>query len=188
MMPQVSKREQLISTSMTLFYENGFHATGIDKILDRAGVSKKTLYQHFRSKDELIYAALRHYDSVFRNRFMKDIEASGETAIERLHGIFDTAERYFKKDVFFGCLCSNAIAEYSAKDSVVRDIANQCATLVKEYFAQLAEEARLKNPEKLADELYLLLRGAVMTAQVSQSHKQAKIAKNIALKLIEDAR
>ena len=58
-MPASSRREHLIDTAIELFAKHGFHATGIDMILARAGVSKKTLYRHFRSKEELILAALR---------------------------------------------------------------------------------------------------------------------------------
>ncbi|MCO1692374.1 helix-turn-helix transcriptional regulator, partial [Pseudomonas aeruginosa] len=52
------KREQLLSTAVDLFYREGYHATGIDRILAESGVAKMTLYKHFRSKDELIMAAL----------------------------------------------------------------------------------------------------------------------------------
>ena len=54
-----SKRDQLIDTALTLFYRDGFHATGIDRILAESGVAKMTLYKHFKSKDELIEAALQ---------------------------------------------------------------------------------------------------------------------------------
>ncbi len=59
---RASKREQLIQTAVTLFAQNGIHATGIDTIVEQSGVTKKTLYAHFRSKEELVLAALRHYD------------------------------------------------------------------------------------------------------------------------------
>ena len=54
-----SKREQLIRTTVDLFAKNGIHATGIDTIVKQSGVTKKTLYTHFRSKEELVLAALR---------------------------------------------------------------------------------------------------------------------------------
>ena len=56
------RREHLLDTALSLFRTGGFHATGIDKILAKAGVAKMTLYNHFRSKDELILAALRRRD------------------------------------------------------------------------------------------------------------------------------
>ncbi len=56
------RREELVQTAVRLFRKNGYHATGIDRILAEAGVAKMTLYKHFRSKDELILGALRRWD------------------------------------------------------------------------------------------------------------------------------
>ncbi len=59
------RSEHLVNVALRLFYTNGFHATGIDGILDEAGVAKMTLYKHFRSKDQLILAALKKRDEMF---------------------------------------------------------------------------------------------------------------------------
>jgi AcrR family transcriptional regulator len=67
----ISKREQLIRTAQKQFARNGFHAVGIDAILQGSGVARRTLYNHFRTKDELILAVLRYYDKNFRNRMMR---------------------------------------------------------------------------------------------------------------------
>jgi len=89
-----TKREQLIETAARLFARNGFHATGIDTILAEAGIAKKTLYNHFRTKDELILAALRKHDGEFRNNFMKSVEELAETPEARLLAIFDVAKAW----------------------------------------------------------------------------------------------
>lgn len=62
------KRAQLIETATHLFNHLGVHATGIDRIAAEAGVTKRTLYKHFRTKEELVLAVLRDYDGVFRNK------------------------------------------------------------------------------------------------------------------------
>ncbi|MFB3114561.1 MAG: TetR/AcrR family transcriptional regulator, partial [Nitrospirales bacterium] len=72
-LPKLSKRDQLIQTAVKLFAKNGFHATGVDTIAAESGVTKRTLYAHFRSKDELVLAALRQYDGVFRIQFMRRV-------------------------------------------------------------------------------------------------------------------
>jgi AcrR family transcriptional regulator len=69
-MGKLTPREHIINTAIELFREYGYHATGVDRIINEAGVSKKTLYTHFRSKEELLITALRHYDGVSRNNFM----------------------------------------------------------------------------------------------------------------------
>ncbi|MEE8533082.1 MAG: helix-turn-helix domain-containing protein, partial [Alphaproteobacteria bacterium] len=59
-----SRRDHLVDTALALFCRDGFHATGIDRILAESGVAKMTLYKHFKSKDELILAALRRRDEL----------------------------------------------------------------------------------------------------------------------------
>jgi len=184
-MPKRSRRDHLINTAITLFCEHGYHATGIDKLLDTAGVSKKTMYQHFRSKEELIYAALSQYDSIFRNNFMKAVESSASTPKQKLIAVFDVAEQWFSDNKFFGCMFINAIGEYSEQDTPIRNISKQFKQHMWDYVMKLAEEADAPNPKELADQLCLLLEGAIVTAQVSQKPNAAKTAKNIAKNLIE---
>ena len=107
------KRQDLIDTAIALFGEHGFHGTGIDWIAREAGVSKKTMYQHFRSKEELIVAALRHHDGLFRKHFMNSVEGAADTPYERLLAIFDVAHDWFSQNNFYGCMFINAIGEYS---------------------------------------------------------------------------
>ena len=118
-MPKQSRREHLIDTAITLFCEHGYHATGIDRILDTAGVSKKTMYLYFRSKEELIYAALQQYDSVFRNNFMRAVEEQGSSPKDKLLAIFDVAGAWFNENNFFGCMFINAVGEYSESESPI---------------------------------------------------------------------
>ena len=184
-MPRQSRREHLIDTAITLFCEHGYHATGIDRILDTAGVSKKTMYLYFRSKEELIYAALQQYDSVFRNNFMKAVEEQGSSPKDKLLAIFDVAGAWFNENNFFGCMFINAVGEYSETKSPIREISRQFKQQMRSYVAKLAEEAKIENHILLADELCLLLEGAIVTAQVSQSPTAALTAKKIAQKLIE---
>ncbi len=179
-MPRPSRRDHLIETAITLFCEHGYHATGIDRILETARVSKKTMYQHFRSKEELIYAALRQYDGVFRNNFMKAVEGAGETPKEKLLGIFDVAEAWFGENNFFGCMYINAIGEYSEKDSPVREISKQFKQQMWDYVANLVKEAGVSDYRELTDELCLLLEGSIVTAQVSQNPRAARTARKIA--------
>jgi len=186
-MPLSSRRDHLIETAITLFCEQGYHATGIDRLLETAGVSKKTMYQHFRSKEELIYAALRQHDSVYRNQFMQAVENSGETPKEKLLAIFDIAENSFKGDQFHGCMFINAVGEYSEEGSPVREICKQFKQLIWRYIADLTQQSGAAHPEELADEICLLLDGAIVTAQVSQKPQAASTAKKIAQTLIDKA-
>ncbi|MEL6820757.1 MAG: TetR/AcrR family transcriptional regulator [Calditrichota bacterium] len=171
--------------AIELFGEHGFHATGIDMLLQEAGVSKKTMYRYFRSKEELIYAALKKKDGIFRNDFMKAVEAAGDTPKEKLMAIFDVAEEWFREDTFFGCMFVSAIAEYSSNDSPIRDICKQFKKQMWEYIYDLAKQAGAIHAKELADELALLLDGATSIAQVSQKPQAAVTAKKVAKMLIE---
>ena len=182
-----SKREQLIQTGAKLFAKNGFHATGVDTIAEKAGVTKKTLYAHFRSKDELVLAALHHYDGLFRNEFMRRVEAAGRTPRARLLAVFDVAEHWFGQNNFYGCMFINAIGEYSESDTSIRQVCKEYKRLMKGYIRELCEQVGGPNPQKLAEEIALLFEGATVTAQVSQNPKIAQIAKRAAKTLIDRA-
>ena len=186
-LPKRSKRDQLIQTAVKLFAKNGIHATGVDAIVEHSGVTKKTLYAHFRTKEELVLAVLRHYDALARNEFMRKVESAGTKPRARLLGIFDVAEQWFQESNFYGCLFINTIGEYSGKNTPVRQICKEYKKLVKGYIHSLCEQAGAHNPQELAEELALLLEGATVTAQVSQNPKTAKIAKRAARALIDNA-
>lgn len=183
-----SKREQLIETAGRLFAKNGFHATGIDSILAESGIAKKTLYNHFRTKDELILAVLRQHDGEFRNHFMKSVEETTDTPEDRLLAIFDVAKIWFSDNHFYGCMFINAIGEYSEEGTAIREVCKEFKRLMHSYMKNLAEEAGFGESENLADELALLLEGSIVTAQVSEHNEQAAIiAKRIAKTLIKNA-
>ena len=182
-----SKREQLIQAALELFGKHGIHATGIDTIVERSGVTKKTLYSHFRSKEELVLAVLRQYDGMARNEFMRRVGSGGKTPKARLLAIFDFAECWFQQSNFYGCLFINTIGEYSDNDTPIRQVCKDYKKLVKDYILSLCEQVGTSYPKELAEELALLLEGATVTAQVSQNPKTAKIAKRAAKALIEKA-
>jgi len=184
-----AKREKLIETALELFAKNGFHATGIDMILAKAGVAKKTLYTHFRTKDELILAVLRQHDGAFRNHFMKNVEALADTPAERLLAVFDVAEAWFSQSNFYGCMFINAVGEYSEEGTAIREVCKEFKRLMQSYMKSLAEQAGIKEADELASELAMLLEGSIVTAQVSeQSEKAAKTAKRVAQSLITEAK
>ena len=182
-----TKREQLIKTTLELFAKNGIHATGINTIEEQSGVTKKTLYAHFRSKEELVLAALQHYDGFFRNDFMRRVEKRGKTPKARLLAIFDVAHQWFQQNNFYGCLFINTIGEFSDKDTSIRHICIEYKRLMKVYFQELCQQAGASDPQGLAEELNMLFEGSTVIAQVSQNPKTAEIAKRAAKVLISRA-
>ena len=182
-----TKRDHLIDTALELFSRDGFHATGIDKILSESGVAKMTLYNHFKSKDELILAVLRRRDETFRNWFMRTVEASAEAPRDRLLAIFDALEQWISQEGFCGCTFINATAEFGAHGEAIRGCCAEHKRLVLDYLEELATAAGAQNPAALAFDLSLLAEGAIVTAQVMGSKDAARKAKRAAEILIVDA-
>ncbi|EGG99528.1 Transcriptional regulator2C TetR family [gamma proteobacterium IMCC2047] len=185
--PPPSKREQLIHTALTLFSRYGFHATGIDLIAKESGVTKRTLYAHFGSKDELVVATLRHLDEQLRSYFLKHTNSTCEDPKQRLLSVFDAAGFWFSEDNFFGCTFINAIGEYAESNDSIRQVCSEYKRLSREWIKGLCEQAGAPNPQQLSDELSLILEGAIVTAQVSPQLDAAAIAKRAATALVEQA-
>ena len=163
----MSPRERLIETAAELFYRHGCHAIGIDTILARAGVAKMTLYRHFRSKDELVLAALRRMDERFRNDFMAAVERRAATPAGRLDALFDVVRDWVRGKDFFGCPFINVTAEFAAQDDPVHAAAAEHKRLALDFIERLAAEAGAADPRALARALTVLLEGCTVLAQVT---------------------
>ena len=116
-----SKRDVLVDTALRLFYTQGFNATGIDKILAESGVAKMTMYKHFKSKDELILAALTQRDEQFRDWLTSEMQKAGPNPREQLLAMYDALEDWFKGNAFkgmgfSGCAFINASSEFAKLD------------------------------------------------------------------------
>jgi len=181
------RREHLVETAARLFNAHGYHATGIDRILAEAGVAKMTLYNHFRSKDELILAVLRRRDETFRNMLVRAVERRGETARERLLAIFDVLEEWFRSKDFRGCMFINASAEYGAPDSAIRAASCEHKRLLTGYIEELSREAGAGEPAAVAGQIMLLTEGAIVSAQINCDCAAAQQAKSAAATLVAAA-
>ncbi|SDF89549.1 MULTISPECIES: TetR/AcrR family transcriptional regulator [Thalassobaculum] len=187
-----SRRDELVDTALRLFYAQGFHATGIDKVLAEAGVAKMTLYKHFRSKDELILAALHRRDEQFRNWLMGEMERASADPRERLLAMFDALEewfegRAFKGMGFSGCVFINAAGEFADADHPAHRSSCEHKRLIVDYLAKLCADAGARDPHALAEQLALLKEGAIVTAQVRGIPDAAKTAKAMAQGIIDAA-
>lgn len=187
-----SRRDELVDTALRLFYAQGFHATGIDKVLAEAGVAKMTLYKHFRSKDELILAALHRRDEQFRNWLMGEMERASSDPRERLLAMFDALEdwfegRAFKGMGFSGCVFINAAGEFADPDHPAHRSSCEHKRLIVDYLARLCAEAGARDPQGLAEQLALLKEGAIVTAQVRGMPDAAQTAKAMARGIIDAA-
>jgi AcrR family transcriptional regulator len=184
-MPSPSKRDLIVDEALKLFYRHGFHATGVDRIIAQAQVSKKTLYSHFRTKDELILATLRKRDELFRNKMMRATERCAASPRDRLLAVFDFLTSWFNEEGFSGCMFINAAAEFADADNPNHMIGAEHKRLVAEYLCNLAQLAGAKDPVALSHEINLLMEGAIVYAYVMGEKQAAERAKHMARVLIE---
>lgn len=182
-----SRRDHLVDTALDMFMRDGFHATGIDGILAAAGVAKMTLYNHFKSKDELILAALRLRDERFLRGLVKRVEARADKPRGRLLALFGAVDEWINQPDFSGCAFINATAEYGRSDNPIHQAAAEHKKRVRDYIRDIAAMAGAPDPETLADTLDLLLEGAIVIAHVSGNKDAAKIARRAATVLIKRA-
>ncbi|MHC8492931.1 TetR/AcrR family transcriptional regulator [Thalassospira sp. SM2505] len=187
-----SKRDDLVDTALRLFYTQGFNATGIDKILAESGVAKMTMYKHFKSKDELILAALQRRDEQFREWLAGEMTKASDHPREQLLAMFDALEQWFRGRAFkglgfAGCAFINASGEFSQSDHPAHRLAAEHKQSVLDYIAGLCADAGAKDPVTLAEQLALLKEGAIVTAQVRGLPDAAQTAKSIAKGLLDAA-
>ena len=179
-----SKRDQIVDTALELFYRHGFNATGIEKVLSEADVARMTLYNHFKSKEELILAVLRRRDERFLEWLVRYVEKRKLGPRERLLALFDAHTEWFAEESYRGCLFINAAAEFCGSSQPIRALAAEHKRLVTSYIRGLAVAADAPDPDTLADQITLLLEGAIVTAQVLDDPGWAAKAKAAADKLI----
>ncbi len=173
----LTTKERLVESALQLFYERGFHATGIDMILTKANVSKPTLYKYFDSKDELILAALRRRDEAVRQWFISGMEQRATAPAERILALFDVLAEWFEAPDFQGCMFINATAEYAQHDHPVHQVSAEHKRTFGQYILTLAQDARVAEPEELTAQVLLVMEGAIATAHVTGPGQVAEHAR-----------
>src|SRR5690554_5432311 len=185
-MPAVSTRQKIIETAFELFGRNGFHAIGLDRILEEVGVSKQTFYNHFESKDELILAVLAHRHEVEQAKNDQLLtELAGRDPKKRLYALFDMLEAWFRMPDWRGCIFMNAAAEFPTKSEPAHQAAAAHLREVQEQLQHLATLAGARNPQALAEQLLVLMQGVIAYQHVTGNERAAEIGGAMATHLLD---
>ena len=187
-MKRAQKREHLIEVAAELFNRLGYHAAGVDQVIAEAGIAKTTLYRHFKSKDDLIVAVLRRLDEQYRDAMRQAVDKLAQEPKQKLLVTFDFLKGWFKDKSFYGCPFMSAAGEYGDRLSPVFQEAVLHKRLVLAYFEELARAAELDDPRRVAAEINLLHEGATAVAHITGDPREARKAKALAVKLIEEGR
>lgn len=169
-------KQRIIETAEKLFYANGIRAVGIDRIIADAGVAKMTLYNHFKSKDDLILAVLVYREAEFSGFMDRSIKAHMVTGQNRLEAFFSTLGDWFESPGFRGCSFINAAVELADSNHPASVFSQQH----KVQFGILIEEILVETcgpkAKKLAGPMNLLVEGAIVTAVVQGQPGAALVA------------
>jgi AcrR family transcriptional regulator len=180
-----SARERLLDAASQLFYEEGVHTVGVDRVVERAGVAKATLYALFGNKEGLVRAYLMARDDSIRGRMTRRL-ARYTTSRERLLGVFDVQSLMFSEPGFRGCAFARANAEASDGESA-EEIAENHRAWLSSLFRDLARDAGARDPEQLAQQLMLLYDGAAISAWMDHNPSAAHTARSVATALVDAA-
>jgi AcrR family transcriptional regulator len=166
-------RERIIVAARDLFYRHGIRAVGVDAIAEAAGTNKMTLYRHFESKDALVAEYLRGL-AVEKHDIWSSLQAAhpGDPRAE-LEAWLVEAAGHVSDPKSRGCALANAAVELPEKGHPARCVIEQCKQDSRENLAALCRRAGATQPELLADQLFMLLEGALVCAQSTGHHGPA---------------
>ena len=179
-----SARDRILDTASNLFYRDGYHAVGIDTIVERSGVAKMTLYRHFPSKDELIAAYLERANAEFWDWLEGEI-APLDDPKPKLLAAFEATAKLATSPQCLGCTFQAAASEFPELEHPGHEVALAHKRRVLERLAELAREAGLADPDGLAGQLLLLMDGAWVAARMFGPDNHATTVAEAARALIE---
>lgn len=179
-----TKRNELVQKALKAFYQNGFNATGMDTLVKETGISKTSMYKHFRTKEDLILAVLRLRDENFRNWLYRRMEELAETPRDQLIAMFDALEEWFSEPGYKGCMFIKASSEFQDASHPIHKQSADHKRMLERYVTELATKAGLPEPGKLARQLLLLKEGAIVTAHLGHTENAARDAKAAAITLL----
>lgn len=182
--PPDQARSSILAAADRLFYEHGVRAVGVDTIAAAAGVTKRTLYYHFPTKDVLVGAYLEARDGPTRLAIER---TTGPHALpgDRILAVFDHLERWFATPEYRGCPFNNAVAEHAGSEAA--EIARNHKTAVARWLSDQAQLGGARAPKSLGDQLSVLIDGALNGALVLRAKEPAQAARAVACVLLANA-
>lgn len=178
-------KERIVETASELFYKNGYNRTGINEILEKSGVAKASMYQHFRSKEEIGVEYLIHMEIEANKKLSARIDAQPKGKAKLL-AIIDHVADFFESGSFRGCWSLNTIAEISKDDKLMMEEIIRQKKAMKAWFLKLVEEnITAKDPSDMANRLYMMYEAALMEARVFNEKWPIETARAMSEEIIE---
>jgi len=181
--PRTSARERLLDAADELFYREGVHTVGIDRVIEQAGVAKASLYNTFGSKEALIGAYLEKRQASVAARIIRHIEGHG-TPRERLLAVYESQDEQFAEPTYRGCAFVSASAEAHPGDQIVQ-ASDDYRAWMRALLTELAAAAGVTDPAPLARQLHMLYDGGAVSARMDRDPSAASYSRAAAEALLD---
>lgn len=181
-MSRAETQERIVAAAHELFYTHGYQATGVDRIAEAAGVTKKTLYSHFDTKTDLIVAALRKRSALYLDRFTGETARHMDAGADLFTAVFEALEAWIESYGHNGCMFMNALSEYDVQGPYAEVIHAEVEAHKREnikFLAALARRAGVDNPEQVGRQLALLIEGTTALARLFGARQTVADAKRL---------
>ncbi len=170
-------KDRILRAANDLFYREGVHAVGIDRILKEANAAKASLYAHFRSKDDLVAAYLETRGTSWKEHVEAQMAKHGGSARERLLLLFDLMEAWACDSEFRGCPFINAAGELSEPSHPAHAVAKRHRAWMQNLIHDLVRETGVTNFDNIARSVTILYDGSASVALVDSNKKAAATAR-----------
>jgi AcrR family transcriptional regulator len=180
---RTSASRRLLDAANELFYAEGVQSVGIDRIIEKAGVAKASLYNTFGSKEALVRAYLEERHAGTTGRLSAAI-AAAKTPRDKILAVFKAQATLFAEPDFRGCAFVSATAE-APRGGLVEQAADDYRAWIREMFRELGTAAGARNPDQLAEQLQLVYDGAGLGARMDRRPDGAVAARAAVVALLE---
>ena len=168
------KEESILIGATELFSKFGYHAVGVDSIVENANVAKMTLYKFFPSKDILIEKTLVRR-SLILQQDITDSVSKARSPMGRIKSVFDWHEKWLTSPGFNGCMFIKASEEFPEPDSPIKEASQLHKNWMTAYLIELLNELRIANIHKIAKYIVVVLEGLTVNTNVYSTKKVADL-------------
>jgi AcrR family transcriptional regulator len=184
---EVTMREHIIQTASRLFHEQGYNLTGVNQIIEEAGIAKASLYYHFPSKEDLCVAYLQWRNEKWFSELFQYLRLSDDPKM-RIIRTFDFRAIHLRNNSFGGCSCIKIISELPMRGKKIDQQVRLQKEKQRQFFMDLTR--RLSGVQKkdcvtLTDRIFLFFDGGTVQCQVYRSPDPLYAARNAVADLLE---
>ena len=178
----ISPKERIFETASRLFNSIGVHTVGIDRIIEEAGVAKKTFYTHYPSKNNLVAQYFTKKDEVWFQRLKKYSSDPANSPLENILGVFDGLKEWFSEPDFYGCPFIRGLTDFGVEknDPELVSCIETHFIETQKYIGVLLKKLRPKDYKAYVPQVMSLIAGATIVAHASGDSSIADINKEMA--------